>query len=190
MRRIDGWQELPEIEAEAAKPLNVSEKFFEKYKSYEEIKELRKYCNIYGVKFIFQPFLARGLSYYDGNIFEIKSDIKETIFGGGSYTFNGIKAVGFGVSIERLSIVSQIKPEKEKCLIISLNQDKKAIELEQKLREKDKIISIYYGKPSKALDYANAYNFNKVIFVGEKEVKSKKFKIKDMKSGKENLLKI
>ena len=49
---------------------------------------------------------------------------------------------------------------------------------------------IYYGKPSKALEYANSYKFSKVIFVGEEEIKNKKFKIKDMKSGKESLLKI
>jgi histidyl-tRNA synthetase len=49
---------------------------------------------------------------------------------------------------------------------------------------------MFYGKPSKALDYANAYKINKVIFVGEKEVKKKKFKIKDMESGKERELRI
>jgi len=49
---------------------------------------------------------------------------------------------------------------------------------------------MFYGKPSKALEYANSYGFTKAIFVGEKEVKSKKFKVKDMKTGKESSLKI
>ncbi len=198
IREIDKLDKLTEKEVEgnlkkynAQKILNIlkkDEKYFEKYPSYEQIKELKKYCSYYGVKFTFQPSLARGLSYYDGNIFEVKSVIKETILGGGSYTFNNTKSVGFGVSIERLSTVSKVKPDKNKILLVSLNQDKKSIEIAQKLREKGKIVSIIYGKPSKALEFANAYNYRSAIFIGEDEVKKKKFKIKDLKSGKEKLV--
>ena len=49
---------------------------------------------------------------------------------------------------------------------------------------------MFYGKPSKALEYANAYKIQKVIFVGEKEIKNKKFKIKNMKTGEEKLIRI
>ena len=87
-------------------------------------------------------------------------------------------------------LVSKIKSEDEKTLIISLKQDREAIRLAQKLRKKNHVVSIYYGKPSKALDYANSCNFQKVIFVGNKEVKAKKFKVKDMKTGKETGLKL
>ena len=47
---------------------------------------------------------------------------------------------------------------------------------------------MYYGKPSKALEYANSWKINRVIFVGAEEVRKKKFKIKDMKTGKEKIL--
>ncbi|MCK9595938.1 histidine--tRNA ligase [Candidatus Pacearchaeota archaeon] len=197
MREIDKLDKLPEKEVQqnlkkynAEKVLNIfkkEEKYFEKYKAYEEIKELKKYCSYYKTKIVFLPSLMRGLGYYNGTIFEIKSDIRETIIGGGSFTFNGIKSVGFGVSLERLSAVSNIKSEKEKTLIISLNEDKKAVEIANKLRDKGENVSIFYGKPSKALEFANSYNYNKVIFVGEKEVKSGKYKVKDMGSGKETL---
>ncbi|OGJ13208.1 hypothetical protein A3K82_01375 [Candidatus Pacearchaeota archaeon RBG_19FT_COMBO_34_9] len=197
IRELDKLDKLPEKDVEqnlkkynAEKILKVfqkDEKYFEKYKSYEEIKELKKYCNYYGVKFVFLPSLARGLAYYDGNVFEIKSTIKETILGGGGYTFSGIKAFGFGVSIERLFVVSYLETGKERYLVISLNQDKEAISLAKKLREKGKSASIFYGKPTKALEFANAYRCNKVIFVGEKEIKAKKFKVRDMGSGKEEV---
>lgn len=164
------------------------EKYFEKYKSYEEIKELKKYCKIFGVNLVFLPSLARGLSYYTGTVFEVKSDIKETILGGGSYIFNGIQSIGFGVSIERLEIVSKIDIKKEKILIISIGEDKESIEITQKLRKIGKNAVVYYGKPSKALEYANSYKINKVIFIGNEEIKKKKFKVKDMKTGKENLI--
>ena len=78
----------------------------------------------------------------------------------------------------------------ERYLVISLDRDKEAIALAQKLRSKGGSVSVYYGKPSKALEYANSYGFQKVIFVGEKEIKSKKFMVKDMKTGKESELKI
>ncbi len=169
---------------------NEKEKYFEKYKSYSEIKTLKTYCSFYGVKVVFAPFLARGLTYYDGTIFEVKTKkIKETICGGGAYNFNDVKCFGFGVSVERLSAVTNIVINLKKTLIVSLNKDKGSIRLAQKLRRGGKLVSIYYGKPSKALEYANSYGFKKVIFVGEKEFKVKKFKMKDMDSGKESVLK-
>ena len=40
----------------------------------------------------------------------------------------------------------------------------------------------------KALEYANSRCIEKVVFVGDEEVKKKKFKVKDMASGKEEFL--
>ena len=57
------------------------------------------------------------------------------------------------------------------------------------IRKQGKIVNLFYGKPSKAMEYANSYNMNKVIFVGSKELKKKLFKVKDMKTGKEKKLK-
>ncbi len=160
------------------------ESYFKKYKAYSEIEELKKFCKYYGVEIKFSPSLARGLSYYTGTIYEVKTKkLKETIAGGGSYIFNNAQCTGISFGLDRLTKISKIKPEKEKYLIVSLNQDKESIKLCQKLRRQNKVVSIYYGKPSKALQYANSYRINKVIFVGEKEVKSKKFKVKDMGSG-------
>ena len=166
--------------------INKPEKYFEKYKNYKDISELKKYCKSYGVNFVFQPSLVRGLSYYNKNVFEIKtSESKETIVGGGSYIFNGVQSTGISFGLDRLSSLAKIDYEKKKYLVISLDKDKEAIALANKLREKNKIVNLFYGKPSKALEYANSYKFSKVIFVGEKEIKSKKFMVKDMETGKE-----
>lgn len=162
------------------------EKYFEKYGSYSEIKELRRACRDYGVKFVFSPYLARGFSYYTGTIFEVKSKgMNESLFGGGAYEFNGVNGFGFGVSLMRLSLVSKIEVSDSGVLIISLNQDKKAIEITSGLRDGGVVTQIYYGRPGKALDYANSKGIGTVIFVGGVEVKSGKYKIKDMVSGKE-----
>ncbi|MCX6749171.1 MAG: ATP phosphoribosyltransferase regulatory subunit [Candidatus Pacearchaeota archaeon] len=201
LREIDKYDKIGEKEVRAnlkklcaekvVDALKKGEKYFCKFESYKEILELMKYCKFYGVKALFSPTLIRGLSYYNKNVFEIKTkDIRETLIAGGSYKFNDVQCTGVAFGLDRIAMLAKINLEKEKILFISLEQDKEAIKLAQKLRDKNKIVSIYYGKPSKALDYANAYDFQKVIFVGEKELKAKKFMIKDMKTGKESILKI
>jgi len=200
IRELDKLDKLPVLEVKenlrklnAEKILSVLKKpkeYFKKYKSFSEIEELAKYCKYYGSDVVFSPFLARGLSYYVGNVFEIKSDIKETICGGGTYKVGNVIATGISFSIERLMAVTNIKIDIDKTLIVSLNQDKKAIALAKQLRRKGKNVSIYYGKPSKALEYANSYGIKKVILVGAKEVKVRRFKIKDMKTGKEKSFKL
>ncbi len=165
------------------------EKYFEKYNAYQEIKELKKYCKIFGVKIIFQASLARGLSYYNGTVFEVKTkEIKETLAGGGSYLINGIQSTGIAFGLDRLELVSNLDIKEKKILIISINQDKKAIQIVDKIRKLGTSCSIYYGKPRKGLDYANSYNIPYVIFIGDEEVKKKKIKLKNMKSGKEKLI--
>ena len=200
MRELDKLDKLSEKEVRenlrnigAEKLLDVVKKpddYFKKYESYSEIEELKKYCNYYDVKIKFQPTLARGLSYYIGNVFEVKSDIKETICGGGTYMIENNIASGISLSLERLMVVSNVLIDIEKILIVSLDQDKKAIDISKKLRKQGKNVSVFFGKPSKALDYANSYGIKKVLFVGKKEVEQKKFKIKDMKTGKEVLVTI
>ena len=104
--------------------------------------------------------------------------------------FNNVQSTGISFGLDRLSNFAKLKFEEDTYLVVSLNQNKEAIKLAQKLRSDGKSVAMCYGKPSKALEYANSYDIAKVIFVGEKEVKAKTFKIKDMKSGKENELKI
>ena len=167
------------------------EKYFEKFKAYKEIQELRELLKTYGIEknTKFQPSLARGLSYYNGVVFEVKTKgVKDTITAGGSYEFNNVQCTGISFGLDRLANLSKIKFIKNKILIVSLNEDKQAIKIANKLRKLNNVVSIFYGKPSKALEYANSYEFNQTIFVGAKEVKQKKFKVKDMKTGKEKTL--
>lgn len=164
------------------------EKYFEKYESYNEVKELRKICKLLGVKFTFQPSLARGLGYYTGTIFEVKGNMKETIAAGGSYLINNLKSTGIAFGLDRLEMLAKIDAVAEKVLVISLNQDKRSVDICNKIRGLTVPCSIFYGKPGKALDYANSMGINLVVFIGSEEVKKKKIKIKDMKTGKEQLI--
>ncbi|MDP2925653.1 MAG: ATP phosphoribosyltransferase regulatory subunit [Nanoarchaeota archaeon] len=183
-------QNLKKYNAEKALEIFKSPvKFFEKYPSYKEIKELKKACRLFKVDVAFLPYLARGLSYYNGSVFEIKTkEIKETICAGGSYLINGIQSTGFSFGLDRLELLAKLTTNKNQVLIISLNQDKPAIELSEKIRSLKISSNVFFGKPSKALEYANSYQIPFVIFLGEDEIKKKKFKLKNLNSGKEKLI--
>lgn len=197
LREIDKLDKLTENEIKdnlkklkAEKVLAIfkqPESYFKKYKAYKEIEELKKICRYYDLKVNFQPNLVRGLSYYNGNVFEIKSkDMRETICAGGSYLINDIQSTGISFGLDRLAIISDIKTDSKKTLLLSIGKDKKAIEIAQKLREKGENVALFFGKPTKALEYANSYGIKRVIFVGKEEVKKGKMKIKDMKTGEES----
>ena len=200
IKELDKLDKLPEKQVkENLKKINAEnllkiikkpEEYFKKYNSYNEILELKKYCSYYGIKIEFQPSLARGLAYYTGNVFEIKSNLKESICGGGTYEIDNKESTGISFSIERLMAVSNILINIDKILIVSLNKDKETIAISKKLRQQGKNVSIFFGKPQKAFDYAKAYKIKKIIFVGEKETQKKKYMIKDLQTGKEVLLTI
>jgi histidyl-tRNA synthetase len=181
-------KELEEYNAENILEIfKNNEKFFKKYDSYKEIRRLKDYCKKFDVEVTFLPSLARGLSYYNGTIFEVKGKLKETIVGGGSFEINKNQATGISFGLERLSELSKINLNKKKVLVLSINQEEKAIELAEKLRDNSINSEIYYNKVSKGLEYANSKNIDNVIFVGDKELP--KLKLKDMKTGVEEILK-
>ena len=169
--------------------LNKPEAFFKKYKSYKEIEELKKYCKEYGVKINFKPSLARGLSYYTGTVVEVKSaEMKETITAGGAYIVNNIQSFGLAFGLERITQLAKVDLLSKSAVIISIGKDKEAIKLSEDLRSEGISCSVTFGKISKALDYANANGIPYVIFFGEEEAKKKKVKIRNMKSGKEEMV--
>jgi len=180
-------QNLKKYKAEnVLKVLKKGESYFKKFKAYNEIEELIKYCSYYGVKILFSPTVVRGLSYYNGSVFEVKaSGMRETLVGGGSYKFDNVQSTGISFGIERLLLLAKIKLEKKESLIVSLGEDKEAIKLAGRLRSKGKNVLLFFGKPTKALEFANSKNIGEVIFIGKEEIKKGKYKVKDMGSGKE-----
>ncbi len=153
---------------------------------------------------LFTPTLARGLAYYTGTVYEavaMDSDVHSSIASGGRYDkmigqFLGTKleypAVGISFGLDRLYIILESR-EKEKIktitevLVIPINAKKEAEELVRKLREAGikTEADIMERGPSKNLQYADSLKIPFVLFVGEEEVKAKKFKLKEMRSGKE-----
>jgi len=199
IREIDKLDKLPESEVKnnlkkykAEKVVEIFKKpesFFKKYDSYREVQELEEYCKDYKIKVNFLPSLARGLSYYNGSVFEVKTKaMKETIAAGGSFLVNNVQSTGISFGLNRIDQLAKIKTDEKRVLIISIGQDKESIELAEKIRKENIPCVVMYGKPSKALEFANSYGLPYVIFFGEEEAKKKKVKLRDMKSGKEEML--
>ncbi|MBI5804010.1 histidine--tRNA ligase [Candidatus Pacearchaeota archaeon] len=172
-------------------------KFFKEnaFDGIDELNELAESCSQHKIKVKFEPWLARGLSYYTGNIFEISSQ-KSSIAGGGrydnvvgKYSARQIPAVGISFGLERLTKLVETKTEDSpKVILISISQDAEAIKLSKQLRKSNVPCTIFFDKPSKALDYANSKKIPYSIFIGEEEIGKKKYKLKNMETGKEALL--
>ena len=166
----------------------------------EEMEDLINKCKLYGIKIKFKPSMIRGFAYYTGNIFEIVSN-KKTIIAGGRYDkvvgkFLGreIPAVGISFSLEALmgickEQISKIKIDKvPKAVLISIKEDKETIKLSKVLRKNNISCEIFFTKPGKALEYANSLTIPYTIFIGREEIDKKKFKLRNMETGKETLL--
>ncbi|MBU0929668.1 MAG: histidine--tRNA ligase family protein, partial [Nanoarchaeota archaeon] len=210
IREIDKLDKLTiqEVKANISKITNKTDKLFSfftkdidyfvknKFEGASELKELMNICKNYKIKLKFYPNLARGFSYYTGNVFEIINDkYKFTIAAGGrydkvvgKYLNREIPAVGISFGLDRISEIAKIDIKPIKVLIISIAEDKKSIELVNQLRKSKITTTIMFGKISKALEYANSYNIEYTIFIGKEEIKKKKFKLRDMKTGKEQFL--
>lgn len=169
----------------------------------DELEQIFKYVK--DKNLIFKISLARGLDYYTGTVFEaFTKDLKPSLAGGGRYDkmiggFIGntnVPAVGlaFGIDIiiDALKIDKKLKPVKTvtKTFIIPIGIGKQAITLSDNLRKEgiNTEIDLLQRSISKNLNYANSLGIPFVIFIGKKELKQKKYKLKDMKTGKEKLL--
>ncbi|MBT7927348.1 histidine--tRNA ligase [Candidatus Woesearchaeota archaeon] len=153
---------------------------------------------------VFEAFMADG-------------KFRSSLCGGGRYdnmigNFLGgnreFPAVGISFGIEPISVMmtEKLKSEQKKdsgnenikktvteLYVIPIPFDQssvKAAKIVEELREAGlKVDMDLSGKGiSKNLNYANSYNIPYVLFVGEEELKKKKFKLKDMIKGKEEFL--
>ena len=161
------------------------------------------YGNVY-----FNPAVIRGFDYYDGLVFEVfdtHPDNNRAMFGGGRY--NGLAelfgsasfpAVGFAPGDEMMRLFLESwnliegkvnKPEVFYLPLLDESLLSSVRKLAKKLRAagKEVLLGFEVQKINKALDYANKKEISQVIILGSEEEKSNKYKIKNMKDGKEEI---
>ena len=171
----------------------------------EELEKLGSYLEMMGVKnFVFDMSLARGLDYYTGPIFEIEVSEKiGSIAGGGRYDeligiFSGrnLPATGISLGIER--IVEILKPKvKLKKSVVKVyvayvgNVLDYVLKVVMLLRETGMRcdFDVKERSLSKQLEYASKMEIPFVVIIGEREKNEECVKIRDMTTGKEEVIK-
>ncbi len=154
--------------------------------------------------------LARGLNYYTGAIFEVKTNevAMGSIGGGGRYDdltgMFGLKDLtGVGISfgadriydvLDELGLFPEASAESTRVMISNFDQDaeKYALPLLRKLRESGINSEIYpsSAKLKKQLNYADDKKIPYVILIGSEEMESGMLSLKNMKSGDQQKLSI
>lgn len=158
----------------------------------------------------FDISLARGLNYYTGSIFEVKSNDVEigSIAGGGRYDdltsifgLDDVSGVGISFGIDRIYLVMEelnLFPEdidiSSKVLFVNFGETESSycLALLKQLRENNISSELYPSsdKIKKQMNYANNKGVQFVVMVGEDEIESGLLTIKDMITGDQDKMNI
>ena len=166
------------------------------------------YLDALSIKYIIDPYLVRGLDYYNNTTFEIKSSnlgAQDTICGGGRYdnlveSLGGpsIPAIGWAIGMERLllSVPTGIIPISLSldCYLISLGIEAKqySLILFQQLRKQKLKIEMDLSENSlpKQLKKASQMYAKTCIIIGDEEIQKKNIILKNLSTSVQEILPI
>ncbi len=177
----------------------------EEHQGLKEIKGVIESLEKLGITNIrFDQTLMRGFDYYTGIVFEVfdkNPENRRSLFGGGRYDdllslFGGekIPAVGFGAGdvttrdlLETYKKINEIKKSGTDIAICVVGEQNTgyALDLAQDLRNKGKKVMVDFSmkKLGDKISNADKRGIKKVICIGDEEVKTGKYKIKNLDSG-------
>lgn len=176
-------------------------------KGIEELEYVFEKINLLGLqkaKLEFDVTLARGLNYYTGAIFEVKANNVSigSICGGGRYDdltgIFGLKDLsGVGISfgadriydvLEELDLFPSFNEESTQLLLINFGvKENECLQILQRFREDGINTELYPegAKLKKQMKYADGKRIPFVVFLGEEELNSGVFKIKNLQTGEQ-----
>lgn len=191
--------------------LNFNSEIFKK--GLEELTEVIKYVRLFKVdeeNFVIDLTIARGLDYYTGTVYETNLKGYESIgsvcSGGryenlaGYYTKKDLPGVGISIGLTRLfynlkelGLLATKQKSISKIDIITMGVGvENAVEISNILRENDIPNEIYKedSKTKAKFSYANNLEIPYVIVIGEDEVETRKYTLKNMVTGEQEMLTI
>ena len=164
-----------------------------------ELLEINSYLTNLGVidDCKFTPTLARGLSIYTGIVFEFYDKlnrISSAIGAGGRYdkiitnfmdNGNSYPAVGLSFGLEPIFVILKEEMKNKRLVdiyMVPLDTNVETLKLASKFREKDYNVLIEMNKKKigKCFEFAERNNIKYVMIIGENEVNTGIYKIKDM----------
>ncbi len=212
VEEIEADTEIISLSYQIMKNFGLAEKQFEIRISFgsgaskDDVMKLIEKLKKIGIKnTVFDETIARGMQYYTGIVFEIYDTNPENsraLFGGGRYDnlldvfgVEKIPAVGIGsgdVGIKNVLETYHLIPEINSTTKIymcpmSAKQIPYAQELAQKIRIHNISVAVDYSvkKVGDQIKYADKNKIPYVLIIGEEEVKSDTFKIKELATGTE-----
>ncbi len=177
--------------------------FEDERKHYEDVK---KYLDIFGIKYTEDPTLVRGLDYYSSTVFEIvtnKLGSQGTVLGGGRYDNllkelgdKDIPAVGFATGVERIMmLLGENYPKNNPDVYIAWlgdNTSETALKIAESLRDNDiKVYIDYSEKGMKShMKKADKLCVRYCIILGEDELNKGIVLLKDFSTREQKEAKI
>ena len=143
--------------------------------------------------------LVRGLDYYTSTVFEfITNDLgaQNTVLAGGRYDNliakmggQDLPAIGCAAGIERLMLLSNLEtktPRPVSIIYVTENEQNEALKLALNLRNSGIYAEIIFGgNMKKQMRKATASNSGFVVIIGEEELKTEQFTVKNFDLGTE-----
>ena len=171
----------------------------------ESVKRLEGRLKTLGItNASYDPTLMRGFDYYTGNVFEVFDNDPEnnrSMFGGGRYDglvgqfgVEPVPVFGFGmgdVTLENFlkahKLLPDLRPETDVYIIPVGGMSEKFDEVLNELRSNGVKVAVDLSarKPDKQLKTAIKKGIPYVMFIGEAELKSGQYKLKDLNAGQE-----
>lgn len=195
--KVDGYKDFYK-----AAPSIIDYLFEDERKHYEEVK---KYLDIFGVKYTEDPTLVRGLDYYSSTVFEIvtnKLGSQGTVLGGGRYDNllkelgdKDIPAVGFAAGVERIMMLLDDYPKNTPDVYVAWLGDatiETAMNIAENLRKNDLKVHIdFSSKGMKShMKKADKLAVKYCVILGEDELNKGVVLLKNFETREQEEIKI
>ena len=195
--KVDGHKDFYK-----AAPSIIDYLFEDERKHYEEVK---KYLDIFGVKYTEDPTLVRGLDYYSSTVCEIvtnKLGSQGTVLGGGRYDNllkelgdKDIPAVGFAAGVERIMMLLDDYPKNTPDVYIAWLGDttiETAMNIAENLRKSDLKVHIdFSSKGMKShMKKADKLAVKYCVILGEDELNKGVVLLKNFETREQEEIKI
>ena len=191
--RILDSKSMEDIEINKHAP-NIADVLSEQSK--KNFINLKNMLDDFNILYEEDPFLVRGLDYYSNTIFEftLKNDTKFAILAGGNYDnlvaeLGGpnLPGTGWAAGLERLTSLVKLKNQKTKIILI-ISMQPNFLSAAYKMR--DKFLHSNYSTEvhvdrnlKKSLKYANKIKADYAIIIGEQEIKTEVYTVKNLSTG-------
>ena len=176
------------------------------HSSLVKLAELLKLCRQSGINNIsFDPTITRGFDYYTDIVFEVfdtHPDNNRSMFGGGRYdnlleAFGAepVPTVGFGMGdhtlqnfLELHELLPSLAATTEVYVVALGDTYKAALDITTQLRQQNINVALdaLDRKPEKAIKTAEKKGIEYVLFIGQNELDSGEFRLRNIITGQEN----